>query len=111
MRALGRSFRSNSVHLGIDGENAVADVHLNIGGFEWSLAGVTEVSEAGVHTLRIWAREAGTIVDRIVVKEKDRGPDVTPMPLRDFFRETFAAPGDRHCYLLEQPVLEWGNLA
>ncbi len=71
IRALGPSAGSNSVHLGLNGQEiptAAAIGYADRSGYVW--AGGTQtvvVPSAGLHTLNLWMRESGSIVDKIVV--------------------------------------------
>lgn len=78
VRALGPSYGADSVHVGLDGvlepEGEAVSIFEPLNTLVWSstqngtLARVTiNVQSAGVHTLNVWMRESGVIVDKVVV--------------------------------------------
>lgn len=72
VRALGRSGGTNSIHVGLDGQMQPtgANIHFPItGDYTWNDGLVTtlEVSAPGVHTVNVWMRESGSVVDKLVL--------------------------------------------
>ena len=81
LRALGPSGSSNSVHVGLDGKTVKAGQNITVpvtGDYVWTdgLQTPLEMSEPGLHTLNLWMRESGTIIDKIVLSND---PGFTPM--------------------------------
>ena len=72
LRALGPSGGSNSVHIGLDGKIVKAGQNITVpvtGDYTWTdgLKTALEINKSGTHTVNIWMRESGTIVDKIVL--------------------------------------------
>jgi hypothetical protein len=72
LRALGPSGGSNSVHIGLDGKTVKAGKNITVpvtGDYTWTdgLKTALEINKSGTHTVNIWMRESGTIVDKIVL--------------------------------------------
>ncbi len=67
VRGLGTSFLSDSVWVGIDGDSSNA-IRINPprGGWGWQTANRQLIIPAGEHTINVWMREDGTIVDRLL---------------------------------------------
>lgn len=79
--------KDDSLHVGVDGREAAGGTGVTVGGkWAWTrrtMAGANsslEVATAGVHTINLWMREDGAIVDRVVLTPnaryvpKDAGP-------------------------------------
>jgi hypothetical protein len=92
VRGWGRSDSDNSCHVGLDGK--AVDGSDRIGDFpteEWvwyndthdGEPAVLEVKEPGAHTLNVWMREDGFVIDKIILardakyKPADKGPAET----------------------------------
>lgn len=90
VRGWGRGESDNSCHVGLNGK--AVDSADRVGEFpaeEWawlndthdSEAAVVEIKEAGTHTVNVWMREDGFIVDKILLTldanytPKDKGPE------------------------------------
>jgi hypothetical protein len=78
-RGHGPSGGDDSVHLGLDGKEVPSATGVTIGGkWAWTRKNLTnatskiEIATAGVHTINLWAREDGTIVDRILLTTNDK---------------------------------------
>lgn len=71
VRGHGRSNGSNSVHVGLNGKAVSSGKNVGLprtDGYAWSSgAAYVTVSSRGIHTLNIWMRESGTVVDRVLV--------------------------------------------
>lgn len=68
IRGLGRSGSTDSVWVGVDGNDAnVIRVNPTRGDWGWETSSQQIVVPAGVHTINIWMREDGTIVDRLLL--------------------------------------------
>jgi hypothetical protein len=68
IRGLGSSGSTDSVWVGVDGDDsAVLRVNPTRGTWGWETASAPLVVAAGVHTINIWMREDGTIVDRLLL--------------------------------------------
>jgi hypothetical protein len=89
LRAFATSSNSNSVHVGLDGQNVSTAENIYIpvtGDYVWTRGLVKSivVSTPGEHVLNIWMRESGTIIDKLVLSQTsgftpaDKGPDETP---------------------------------
>ena len=88
LRAFARLKRSNSVHIGLDGQaiRRGENIHVAVAGdYVWSGGPKVpiEVATAGRHTVNLWMREAGTTVDKLVISNDPAyvpmgvGPDET----------------------------------
>ena len=67
VRGLGLSGSRDSIWIGVDGNDAAAqNLSLTRGSYGWKSAGQVSLS-AGVHTINVWMREDGSIVDRILL--------------------------------------------
>jgi hypothetical protein len=92
VRGYGRSDADNSCHIGLDGkavEGSDRIGELPVDEWAWlndthdGEAAVLEIKEAGEHTLNLWMREDGVILDRILLARdekyspKDKGPAET----------------------------------
>jgi len=99
VRGLGLSGSRDSVWVGVDGNDAAAqDITLTRGVYGWVSAGQVTLS-AGVHTINIWMREDGSIVDRLLLTplstvpsgdgppESNRGGGNSTLPLTDDFSD------------------------
>jgi hypothetical protein len=92
VRGWGRGESDNSCHIGLDGK--AVDTSDRIGEFpaeEWAWlnethdgeAATLEIKEAGDHTLNVWMREDGFVLDKILLardanyQPKDKGPAET----------------------------------
>ncbi len=88
VRGVGPGGGSNSVHVGLDGQQVSTAEHINIPkqvGYIWSDGADTlEIPSTGVHTLNVWMREDGTLIDKIVLTTDSTftptgtGPDESP---------------------------------
>jgi hypothetical protein len=71
LRGAGPGGGSNSVHLGINGQEIATAAGVGVGtqaGYVWSSGSHTvQIPSAGVHTVNLWMRESGTIADKIVL--------------------------------------------
>ncbi len=76
VRAWGPSTSSNSLHVGLDGQELATGENLTVptaGGYVWvgklaSKARATlDVATTGGHTVNVWVRESGTVVDKVVL--------------------------------------------
>ena len=67
VRGLGLSGSRDSVWIGVNGNDSAADnVSLTRGSFGWTSAGQVSLA-VGVHTINVWMREDGSIVDRLLL--------------------------------------------
>ena len=74
----------NSLHWGIDGTWLEAINPTTVGGWLWDTGGVQTGSlTAGTHTLRVWMREDGTKIDKIVI-DLSATPPVDAPVVEDF---------------------------
>ena len=106
VRGMGPDYSSNSIHVGLNGERVTSDTGLSWPAgeqkFTWRRAYrdaeegqpgpvVVDVTKAGVHTLNIWMREDGVVVDKIWLTriaelenapedEQRPDPEATPTP-------------------------------
>lgn len=93
VRAQGPNGSSDSIHVTVDGNTGDYDtLNLSSGGWDWDRSGSFNFS-AGVHTIDIWMREAGSIIDKIVVNQSatnqtGTGPAVSADPV---FPVTFSS--------------------
>jgi lysophospholipase L1-like esterase len=102
IRGLGRSGSTDSVWVGVDGDDStVLRVNPTRGAWGWETNSEQLVVPAGVHTINIWMREDGTIVDRMLLTplstvpsgdgpaESGRGPadpgNTWPIAINDAF--------------------------
>ena len=74
VRAWGPSSSSNSVHVGLDGQEVSTGTNMTVplGGYVWvgrvaSGARATLNVTPGAHTVNLWMRESGTVVDKVVL--------------------------------------------
>ncbi len=70
IRAQGTSKGSDSLHAGIDGLEVASAASIpvpQVAGYDWTVAKTLNVSTPGVHTIDIWMREDGTIIDKLVI--------------------------------------------
>lgn len=72
LRALGPKGGSNSVHIGLDGNPVKAGENITVpvaANYTWTdgMKTALEIDKSGTHTVNIWMRESGTIVDKIVL--------------------------------------------
>jgi len=76
---------ANSIHSGLNGEEIATanNIGLAIGTYEWTSTSWNdatrrsfEVTSLGIHTLNIWMREDGAVVDKILLTTN---PDYTPI--------------------------------
>ena len=77
IRALSNSPASDSLYVGLDGgtAGAVSMIALNHDGQTWTwsnqartgVAGVVNVTSLGVHTVNVWMRESGIVLDKLVL--------------------------------------------
>ena len=93
IRALGPSWSSNSLHIGLDGQEVASAARLSrlnpLGSWVWSKTtqggtiATLNVTSAGLHTINVWMRESGTLLDKLVLTPdanytpSDLGPDET----------------------------------
>ena len=74
VRGLGLSGSRDSIWVGVDGDDtAVEKLSLNRGAYGWSSGGQLSVP-AGVHTINVWMREDGGIVDRLLLTPLSTAP-------------------------------------
>ena len=77
IRALGSSWSSDSLHVGLDGQEVASAARLSKldpqGSWAWSRTTHTgtvatlNVASPGVHTINVWMRESGTLLDKLVL--------------------------------------------
>ena len=73
VRAWGTSSSSNSVHVGLDGQELATGENMSVpSGYVWvsTHSGGTatmDIGTTGVHTVNVWARETGVVVDKVVL--------------------------------------------
>ena len=75
VRAWGPSSSSNSLHVGLDGQGVSTGANMKLpasGGYVWvstvaSGARATLNVTPGAHTVNLWMRESGTVVDKLVL--------------------------------------------
>jgi len=77
IRGLGYSGSSDSLYVGLDGGTAAAPAvtGLNLDGTTWKWSKKTQsggiatvnVTSAGLHTINVWMRESGTVLDKLVL--------------------------------------------
>ncbi len=75
VRAWGPTSSSNSLHVGLDGQELSTSGNMTVpnGGYLWvsTVSGgarsTVDVSAAGDHTLNVWMRESGMVVDKVVL--------------------------------------------
>ena len=93
IRALGPSWSSDSLHVGLDGQEVASAARLSqlnpLGSWAWSrttydgTVATLNVTSTGVHTINVWMRESGTLLDKLVLtpdanyNPSDLGPDET----------------------------------
>jgi hypothetical protein len=74
IRGLGLSGSRDSAWVGVDGNDGAAQVvSLTRGSYGWTTSGQISLS-AGVHTINIWMREDGSIVDRVLLTPQSTVP-------------------------------------
>ncbi len=74
VRGLGLSGSRDSVWVGVNGNDASAtNVSINRGSYGWSRAGQVTLP-AGIHTVNVWMREDGSILDRIMLSPSSTAP-------------------------------------
>jgi uncharacterized repeat protein (TIGR03806 family) len=75
IRGLGPSGSADSVWVGVDGDDStVRRVNLTRGDWGWTTASEQLSIPAGIHTVNIWMREDGSIVDRLVLTPQSAAP-------------------------------------
>jgi hypothetical protein len=89
IRGWGKSENDNSCHVGLDGKAVdSADRIGELPAEEWAWLNDThdgepaeiDIKDAGVHTLNVWMREDGVVIDKILLTQdknyspKDKGP-------------------------------------
>jgi len=75
IRGLGPSGSADSVWIGIDGDDSnVVQSDPTRGDWGWKVASRSIVIPAGIHTINIWMREDGTIIDRIYLSPSTAPP-------------------------------------
>ena len=77
IRALGPSWSSDSLHVGLDGQEVASAARLSQlnpqGSWVWSRTTHTgtvatlNVTSTGLHTINVWMRESGTLLDKLVL--------------------------------------------
>ncbi|MHC4583891.1 MAG: hypothetical protein ACYS3N_05140, partial [Planctomycetota bacterium] len=120
--AWGESGSDDSCHVGLDGEETPDssqmsgwnnDYEWNNGRYEFSGVSQFEVSTLGVHTLNLWVREDGLIVDKIVLTTNpdfslsgnEPGPPESPRGARVI---AFGPnPGDEATDVPRDVILSW----
>ncbi len=79
IRTFGASSTDDSVYVSLDGATAVSQVVTAARTLDWKRSPATLTIPAGRHTLTIWMREDGVVIDKIVVKASTTLPtDVGP---------------------------------
>jgi lysophospholipase L1-like esterase len=74
IRGLGLSGSRDSIWVGVDGNDVAAQVvSLSRGSYGWTTSGQISLS-AGVHTINVWMREDGAIVDRLLLTPLSAAP-------------------------------------
>ena len=99
VRGLGLSGSRDSIWVGVDGDDTVVErVSLNRDAYGWR-SGRQITVPAGVHTINVWMREDGGIVDRVLLTplsttptgdgppESSRGGSGPELPLSDDFSD------------------------
>ena len=93
IRALGPSWSSDSLHVGLDGQEVASAARLSQlnpqGSWAWSKTtqggtiATLNVTNPGIHIINVWMRESGTLLDKLVLTPNanytpsDLGPDET----------------------------------
>lgn len=93
IRALGPSWSSDSLHVGLDGQEVASAARLSqlnpLGSWAWSKTtqggtiATLNVTSPGVHIINVWMRESGTLLDKLVLTPdanytpSSLGPDET----------------------------------
>lgn len=76
VRARGPSSSSNSLHVGLDGQEVASSTNINVpvtGGYVWvgtianGSRATLNIGTAGLHTVNLWMRESGTVIDKVVL--------------------------------------------
>jgi hypothetical protein len=80
LRDFGATSTDDSAYVSIDGDTAVSQVVSAARTLDWKTAGGTLALTAGLHTLTVWMREDGIVIDKIVVSTSStlptgNGPD------------------------------------
>ena len=88
IRALGPSWSSDSLHVGLDGQEVASAARLSqlnpLGSWAWSKTtqggtiATLNVTSTGLHTINVWMRESGTVLDKLVLTSDG---DYTPSGL------------------------------
>lgn len=88
IRALGPSWSSDSLHVGLDGQEVASAARLSqlnpLGSWAWSKTtqggtiATLNVTSTGVHIINVWMRESGTLLDKLVLTSDG---DYTPSGL------------------------------
>lgn len=77
IRALGPSWSSDSLHVGLNGQEVASAARLSqlnpLGSWAWSKTtqggtiATLNVTSTGLHTINVWMRESGTLLDKLVL--------------------------------------------
>jgi hypothetical protein len=70
VRAHGPHYTADSIHAALDFKEEEWGQHIDTGwggGYKWTTRGPFQITAPGVHTLSIWMREDGTIVDKLLL--------------------------------------------
>ncbi|HFD80513.1 MAG TPA: hypothetical protein ENK05_09015, partial [Gammaproteobacteria bacterium] len=75
VRVLGPSSSSNSLHVGLDGQEVASGANIKFGTGQYLWIGKTgtgaratlDIGTTGQHTVNVWMRESGTVVDKVVL--------------------------------------------
>jgi uncharacterized repeat protein (TIGR01451 family) len=72
LRAQGPSGSSNSLHVGLDGQGVTSAASITVpvtGGYVWVGGSnrTLNIGTAELHTVNVWMRESGTVIDKVVL--------------------------------------------
>jgi hypothetical protein len=99
LRAQGANGRSNSVHLGLDGVPQSDSQELSVPpgiGWTWNdTVRFVDIDTTGEHTLNMWMRESGVIVDGLVLStESNLDPQILEVLLQSGQLQSPTQPGE-----------------
>jgi hypothetical protein len=77
VRDFGASSSDDSIYVSIDGSTAESQTVTALRTLDWKTSGGTLAIPAGVHTLTVWMREDGIVIDKIVVSTSATTPTGT----------------------------------
>ena len=75
IRGIGQSTKDDSIHMGLDGQELSSSDEISSLSTSWTWSNQTmdgpvatiQVTTPGTHTINLWMREDGTIIDKIVL--------------------------------------------